>query len=73
MELKSPFGSVITKSWFDENCGDKALKAVKSLKSNIPTRNFYTEGKSGFSKSLSKAFNASASAGLFAIATSKIP
>ena len=45
-------------SWFDESCGDKALKAVKSLKDDIPTRNFYTEGKSGFSKSLIKAFNA---------------
>jgi len=45
-------------SWFDENCGDKALKAVKSLKNDIPTRNFYTEGKSKFSKYLIKAFKA---------------
>jgi hypothetical protein len=51
-------------SWFDESCGDKALKAVKSLKRDIPTRNSYTEGKSGLSKSLIKAFNAAEAAQL---------
>ena len=45
-------------SWFDEKCGEEALIAVKSLRNDIPTRNFYTEGKSRFSKSLIKAFNA---------------
>lgn len=43
-------------SWFDVTCMEEGLKVVKSLEVGIPKRNFYTEEKSKFSRSLVKAF-----------------